>query len=55
MKLPDVETTYKTYGIKSDCIINIGKESNNDIVSECKNFEEIMERGTPYILFYHQE
>ena len=28
---------------------------NDAFVSECKNFEEIMERGTPYILFYHQE
>ena len=28
---------------------------NDAFVSECKNFEQIMEKGTPYILFYHQE
>ena len=28
---------------------------NDAFVNECKNFDEIKERGTPYILFYHQE
>ena len=28
---------------------------NDAYVSECKDFEDIIKRGTPYILFYHQE
>ena len=28
---------------------------NDAYVSECQNFEEIIKRGVPYILFYHQE
>ena len=27
---------------------------NDAYVSECQNFEEIIKKGTPYILFYHQ-
>jgi ubiquitin C-terminal hydrolase len=28
---------------------------NDAYVSECENFDEIIKRGVPYILFYHQE
>jgi len=28
---------------------------NDAFVSECKDFDDIVKRGTPYILFYHQE
>ena len=28
---------------------------NDAYVSECEDFEEIIKKGTPYILFYHQE
>ena len=28
---------------------------NDAYVSECKDFDDIVKRGTPYILFYHQE
>ena len=28
---------------------------NDAFVSKCTNFDEIIERGTPYILFYHHE
>ena len=28
---------------------------NDAYVDECDNFQEVIKRGTPYILFYHQE
>lgn len=28
---------------------------NDAYVSECEHFDEIIKRGVPYILFYHQE